>query len=336
MNNTSKKPVTDLIALNLTEFLKQDIPPVTYVIDKMVQENGKAMVSGAPNIGKSIFLQNMTLAIARGDSLFSKFKTRPQKTLYLDCEMGNSALQERYRKMAPNGEGNLIVKYYPSIDLLNQDWQSTLEEIIEDHEIKVVLIDPIGNAWSGDECKKQDVQKLTAYFNDLIARLKITVVIAHHFRKTTKGQRKDGERAAGSYHWRAWVDNHITLEGSAEQITVRCDKSRNAMPFDSFNMCLNIDNLWMEHIGECDGSRQISKLISLFDNASKLTGLHEIPVSSHLIRYALDNKICKSKQTVWDWINSDQVSERPVFRVTKDKPVAIARKDVSSESNSGN
>lgn len=52
--------------LLLSEFLKKEIPPVEYYVTDLVQKKGKGMISAAPNVGKSIFVQNLALDIATG------------------------------------------------------------------------------------------------------------------------------------------------------------------------------------------------------------------------------------------------------------------------------
>ena len=83
--------------------------------------------------------------------------------------------------------------------------------INDDFNINVLILDPIGSAWQGDENDKKEVSKLTSRFDSLISRKNISIVIVHHWRKPTRDSKTGGEMASGSYKWAAWVDIHITL-----------------------------------------------------------------------------------------------------------------------------
>lgn len=54
----------------LSEFVKKDIPSVEYYVTDMVQKYGRTMISAQTNIGKSMFMQNLILAIASGETNF--------------------------------------------------------------------------------------------------------------------------------------------------------------------------------------------------------------------------------------------------------------------------
>jgi len=65
-----KDEVLEIPPIPLSEFVKKDIPPVKYYVDSILQLEGKTMVSAPANIGKSIFLMNLALAIASGETQF--------------------------------------------------------------------------------------------------------------------------------------------------------------------------------------------------------------------------------------------------------------------------
>ena len=238
----------------LPEFLKLDIPPVEYFVKDILQKNGKAMISAAPNVGKSILVQNMALDISAGIPLFmGKFAVAPARVLYLDLEMGESSLQERFQKMcrtkAISGE-NLYLKYLPALNLLDDQSKKLIESWLEELNVQVLILDPLGNAWAGDESKQEQVGQLTAYLNTLIKKFGISILVVHHWRKATKDFKSGGQMAAGSYKWEAWLDTHVTLEGQTSGITVSCHKNRNRPKFSPFLVKLNPDTLSFEFVAD--------------------------------------------------------------------------------------
>ena len=238
----------------LPEFLKLDIPPVEYFVKDILQKNGKAMISAAPNVGKSILVQNMALDIAAGLPLFmGKFAVAPARVLYLDLEMGESALQERFQKMCKakgiTGE-NFYLKYLPALNLLEEQGRTLIDEWLKELNVQVLILDPLGNAWAGDESKQEQVGQLTAYLNTLIKKFSISILVVHHWRKATKDFKSGGQMAAGSYKWEAWLDTHVTLEGQSSGVTVSCHKNRNRPKFPPFLVKLNVDNLCFEFVAD--------------------------------------------------------------------------------------
>lgn len=288
--------------LSLVEFFKKDIPPVEYYVMDIIQKKGKSMVSAAPNIGKSIFVQNMALEIVSGGQVFmDKFDISPAKVLYLDLEMGESALKERFQKMVGSRTDcleNLYIKYIPSLDLLNDESKSLIESWLSELKIQVLILDPLGNAWSGDESKQELVGKLTAYLNTLIERFGVSILVVHHWRKVTKDFKSGGQMAAGSYKWEAWLDCHITLEGASSNITVSSHKNRNRPRFNPFLAKLKSETLGFEFITDFQKKFDENTLQNIFDGFGK--DRVSIP---DLIKSARDQKIC-SETTLRDLVEA--------------------------------
>ena len=256
--------------LLLSEFLNQEIPPTEYYIEDVLVKQGKAIISAPANLGKSILAQSIALALTTGQTEFlGKLSVIQAKVLYLDLEMGDSLLQERFRMMV--GKDNLeaqdlYVKYLPYFDLPDDNYKKKLEEWIFDSKINVVIIDPIGNAWFGNENDKQEVGKLTAYLNTLIDKYKISVLLIHHWRKAAKGFSSGGEMAAGSYKWSAWTDNHITLGGVPTSLTISCQKARSSARFKPFLVKLNSEILTFEFLCELEKKFTEETLKELFNS----------------------------------------------------------------------
>lgn len=303
-------PPENIIPLSLPEFLKLDFPPVEFHVVDIIQKKGKAMVSAAPNIGKSIFVQNMALDIACGsESFMDKFAVSSAKVLYLDLEMGDSALKERFQKMSSlrsENIKNLFVQYIPVLDLLAEDGKKLIESWLEALKVDVLILDPLGNAWSGDESKQEQVGQLTAYLNELIAKFNISILVVHHWRKATKDFKTGGQMAAGSYKWSAWLDCHVTLEGNSSSITVSSHKNRNRLKFNPFMVKLNPDTLGFEFVADYEKKYDESTLEHLFNQFNR----DRVSVPE-LIKCAKEHKAC-SETTL-----RDLIGESKLFTVDK-------------------
>jgi hypothetical protein len=262
--------IPQLPPVPLPEFVRQDIPPVEYYVEGLIQKQGKTMVSAQTNIGKSLFVQNLALTMVTSQATFlDRFTVKAAKVLYLDLEMGRSALFQRLKTLFAGeyeNAGDLFVKFIPDADFLEKRFQETIEGWISDFGINVLIIDPLSNAWSGNENDKQEVQRLTSYLNTLIARYGISIVVVHHWRKGTKDFKKGGEMAAGSYKWAAWLDQHITLQGQPGSVTISNEKARNTVKFKPFLARLIPESLRFEFLADFEKKFDEDTAINLFDS----------------------------------------------------------------------
>ena len=281
------------LPLSLSDFLEKNIPPVEYFVLDFLQKKGKGMISAAPNVGKSIFVQNIALDLATITPFMGKFDVSIANVLYLDLEMGESALHERFQKMCATrgikNIDNLFVKHIPALNLLEETKQMHLEKWLINFKIDVLILDPLGNAWVGDESKQEQVGGLTAYLNTLIEKYGVSILVVHHWRKATQFFKSGGQMAAGSYKWEAWLDTHVTLEGNSSSVAISCHKNRNRPRFNPFLAKLNSDTLSFQYIADCQKKFDENTLVDLFDSF----GLVRVSVPD-LKKRAIEQKICSS------------------------------------------
>ena len=240
--------------MEINEFLAQDIPPVEFWVDRIIQKEGRTMISAAPNKGKSILSSNLAVAMcSQIEEVLNQFNSARTHVLYLDMEMGKRLVFQRFQKMLSeslNKEENLFIHCLMAKNLLDKSFQQVLEKWIQDLRIEVLIIDPIGSAWDGEENDKKEVSRLTSYLDSLIDRFGASIVVVHHHRKSFKNQGSSGgEMAAGSYKWSAWVDIHVCLEGEANNLVISCQKARATEKFQPFRVKLNPETMFLEYNG---------------------------------------------------------------------------------------
>lgn len=200
----------------------------------------------------------------------NKFPITRARVLYLDLEMGESALHERFSKMCAargiTNLENLYVKHISALNLLDKVYQQLIEVWLAELKIEVLILDPLGNAWAGDESKQEEVGKLTSYLNTLIEKYGVSILVVHHWRKATKDFKSGGQMAAGSYKWEAWLDTHITLEGNSSSVTVSSHKNRNRAKFNPFMVKLNLENLRFDYLADFQTKFDGESLQGLFES----------------------------------------------------------------------
>ena len=260
--------------LSLPEFLKQDIESVDYFIPGFLPRQGRLMLSAATNSGKSLFVQNMALAMTTGKMNFlNQAGIKQARVLYLDFEMGDSALKDRFLMMTTEEAleaRDLFLKFVCDFDLLNEAHQAQLEIWLGEYKIEVLIIDPIGSAWQGNENEKQEVDRITRYLSTLIAKFGISVVLVHHWRKQKERFKAGGEMAAGSYKWAAWLDYHFTLAGDIHNLTVCCEKARYGSKSKPFLVKFNEESGWFEFLTDYEPKFTETTLKNLFEQAGEV------------------------------------------------------------------
>ncbi len=289
------------LPLSLTEFLKKDIPPIEYYVQGILQKGGRTMISAPTNIGKSFFLQNLALAVASGNADFlGKFKVSPASVLYLDMEMGEPALKERFTRMiGENTADNLFVQYACGLDLLENESQFKVEFWLQNRRPDILIIDSIGDAWTGDENDKQEVAKLEKYLNYIKDKFKISIIFSHHWRKASKENNRGPEMAAGSYKIGAWVENQLSLQGAdCKSVTLTWEKARNALKPPPILIGLDPDTLCFKYIGDYESKfsedmlekvfvaygQEEAPLSKLVELADEMAERKELPVKGRSIR----------------------------------------------------
>ena len=253
-----KKPdaIIYLNPVSVLDFKKKDIPPIEWHIKGIIQKRGRTMISAKEGMGKSFVTLNMLSAVCCGEEKFlNKFEIQQDRpnALYIDFELGESALQHRLKSMGEKTTlKNLFVQSIYGWEILDESYQTALEQIIENNQIKILAFDPLGNLWSGDENKRMEVKKVTDYLDFIMDKFGTSILITHHWRKATQHFKDGGEMAAGSYGWTKWLDNHITLQGAPNKMVISCEKNRNAKKWDKIVASLDSETFLLEYSGDLE------------------------------------------------------------------------------------
>lgn len=322
-----KKPeaIIYLNPISVMDFKKKDIPPIEWYIKGIIQKKGRTMISAREGIGKSFVVLNMLTSICAGEDMFiNKFetcKTKPN-VLYIDFELGESALQHRLKTMGEKTSlSNLYVQSIYGWEILDESYQTALEQIIETNNIKILAFDPLGNLWSGDENKRTEVKQVTDYLDFVMDKYKTSILLTHHWRKATQHFKEGGEMAAGSYGWGKWLDNHITLQGTTDSMVITCEKNRNARKWNKIVATLDQDTFLLNYSGDLENKPQFTDedLLGIFNSF----GRREVSQPEFIKKGEM---VC-SKSTLYDKLNTSKL----LFVDKKRKPFVISLRENVSE-----
>lgn len=230
----------ELKSKSLQVILTETLPvPVSIIGGGLLNAGTKAIMYGKPQAMKSIASKRLLLNVGDGQNWLGLGVPRHGvRVLYVQLEIPEFELQERIRLMA-NGKGGVLesetfVWNVADLVLDQASGQQELEAEIAATGAELVIIDPIYKIVAGDILQAVYMKQLFDYLDRLIRARGISVLLVHHQRKGSVGQRGDGdaEEMLGTVLFNAWPDTIIHVkrvqDGIVDHLTFRFDKVRHA------------------------------------------------------------------------------------------------------------
>ncbi|MDY0276697.1 MAG: helicase RepA family protein [Acholeplasma sp.] len=189
--------------ISVAEFLGNPSKLPEEVIESVVRQGHKMMISGASKSGKSFLLIELAIALAEGTKWLG-FQCRKSKVMYINLEIDRNSLIHRFIDIYE--VLGIKPKNAHSISIWNLRGSSKpLDELIQELIQKatlqgadVIILDPIYKVMMGDENNATDMANLTNLFDKICYETGCTFVYSHHHSKGAQGFKKSMDRASGS------------------------------------------------------------------------------------------------------------------------------------------
>lgn len=180
------------------------LPPLASpLIDGLLRQGHKMLISGPSKAGKSYILLQLAMAVAEGREWLG-WKCAPGRVLYVNLELDRASCLHRLRALyeahgwAPEHVGN--------IDLWNLRGKAAPMDVLAPKLIRraikrryqLVIIDPIYKVLTGSENEAHEMAMFCNQFDRLAAELGSAVVYCHHHSKGSQGQKSARDRSSGS------------------------------------------------------------------------------------------------------------------------------------------
>lgn len=173
------------------------------VIEGVVRQGHKMMISGASKSGKSFLLIELAIALAEGTKWLG-FQCRRSRVLYINLEIDPNSLMHRFYKIYEALD--IRPKHFKEIVIWNlrgeaQPLNKLAPELIGkagEYGIDVIIIDPIYKVMMGDENNATDMARFTNLFDKICYETDCTFVYSHHHSKGPQGFKRVMDRASGS------------------------------------------------------------------------------------------------------------------------------------------
>ncbi len=213
-----------------------DDPPIRWLADGLLPEQGIVVVAGAPNSGKSLLAMDAAMRAAHGQDWFGR-RVRPTSTLYCAGEgaAGYGSRLRAWRAAHPaarlvDGHTVAIVNGVPDLS----GGAGPLRAAVEAFRSKygrlpgLVVVDTWAAGAAGVD--ENDASAVGAVLRGLaeLAGLGLCVVVIHHARKLVEGQRQGGQSdVRGSTAITGAADVVLLAAEHDDTRTLRCAKSRD-------------------------------------------------------------------------------------------------------------
>ena len=201
---------------NALELYHADIRSPSWAIDQLIPE-GLSVLASPPKTGKSYFVLQAALAVARGVPFLGQ-RTIKGRVLLLSLEDTEARLRKRLIQMVPDMRDlpkNLDMEVeFPRLD---EHGLSELEAEIRDNEYRLVVIDtwgktkPVGQSKKGENVYETDV-RLVSEVKKIADKYECSILLVHHLKK---GGSREGdwlESLSGSMGLSATVDGLLVIE----------------------------------------------------------------------------------------------------------------------------
>jgi RecA-family ATPase len=205
---------------NVQELVAWQPPKITPIIDKgILLPQTRLVVVGMYKAWKSMLAMNMSYAIAMGHSWLG-YQTNSSDVLCFQYEIPHALLRERvlkYSQAASQWPTNLTF-VTPHHLKLDRDYALPIMDLYLNHfRPRVLVIDPIYKALSGDVSSSFDVSKFIDNMDIIREKHNVAIILVHHERKQqfdASGNPLDhgSQDMMGSSYIPNWLDTMVQLD----------------------------------------------------------------------------------------------------------------------------
>lgn len=214
------------LARSLADMIAEPPPEAQFVVaGGILSKGGRLLISGAPKVGKSIFVENLALSISAGIPFLRMFgidDEKPYRVLLLDRELSERSLYDRLQALVKDRPGyqaavdNLLIDQTTLFKLDQPGAKETLLGMIRANNVDVIIFDTAYKFFSGDIESAKNVSKAFDTLDQVIAETGVSVVLTHHHRKKPgdrngKVEAPDPDSVAGSFLWTGWPNATVLI-----------------------------------------------------------------------------------------------------------------------------
>ena len=211
-----EKPKIRLKKFNAVDLYRANLRSPSWAIDQLIPE-GLSVVASPPKVGKSYFVLQAAIAVARGVPFLGQ-RTTKGPVLLLSLEDTEIRLRKRLVQVIPDlrdiPENLDMMTEFPRLD---QEGLATLDDEIKRNGYRLVIIDtwgktkPVGQTKRGENVYETDV-RLVSEVKKIADRYETSIILVHHLKKGGSREPDWLESLSGSMGLSATVDGLLAIE----------------------------------------------------------------------------------------------------------------------------
>ena len=201
----------------MSEFLTAPIPPVSWLVEGLLNAAGLTILTAKPKVGKSTAARALALCVARGAPFLGRATTRGS-VVYCALEEDPAHVREHFLAMGARADDPLLLHVEPP----RPELVAEVERAITRHAPGLVILDPLGDIVSVRDDTYLDWNRAMKSIAGLARRHRTSVLVCHHNRKS---QGTDfGDEILGSTAIRGAVDTTLHISRDGEQRVIRSEQ----------------------------------------------------------------------------------------------------------------
>ena len=142
--------------IRYSELARLDIPPPTWIVDKLIPDESITIISAAPAQFKTWLAFDIAIQVALGKPLFGQFETKQTNVLIVDEESGLGRVRERLQKLGTADDAPLFITSYDNFKI-DEANANSLVAYCNTRAIGLVVFDSLTRIHSADENLAKDM-----------------------------------------------------------------------------------------------------------------------------------------------------------------------------------
>ena len=191
--------------ISFSKIADKTVDQVPAIIDGVLRQGQKMLISGPAKAGKSFLLIQLAFAIATG-SKWLGFNCAKGNVLYLNMEISANSCTERfndvYRRLEIENMGEdahrLHIWNLRGRDTVLSTFKAKMINRVRNDHYDLIIIDPIYKVLAGDENSSTDMTAFCRQLDEICAELNCAIVYAHHHTKGVQSTKRAADRPSGS------------------------------------------------------------------------------------------------------------------------------------------
>lgn len=173
------------------------------LIDGVLRQGHKMLISGASKAGKSFALIELCIAIAEGNKWLG-FDCAKGRVLYVNLELDRASCLHRFKdvykalELPPQSINNIDIWNLRGKSLPMDKLAPKLIRRAQKKNYIAIVIDPIYKVITGDENSADQMAHFCNQFDKVCTELHSAVIYCHHHSKGGQGMKRAMDRASGS------------------------------------------------------------------------------------------------------------------------------------------